>query len=195
MGAARRWYLGGQRWSPPVYLFQDHGVGSKIARCAMPSASISMRRWNTGGRSATVCMRRFVGSGSIASATPSHRALAAALDASLLLNPLVGFLAADDPRVRGTVAAIERELMIDGIVLRYRSETDIDGLPPGEGFFSAVQLLAGQQLQAATARRRSKHSIRAPALAAQRCRPARRGIRSEVAAASVFSHRRSGISP
>jgi carbohydrate kinase (thermoresistant glucokinase family) len=57
------------------------------------------------------------------------------LDASLLLIPLVGFLAADDPRVRGTVAAIERELMIDGLVLRYRSETDIDGLPPGEGFF------------------------------------------------------------
>jgi carbohydrate kinase (thermoresistant glucokinase family) len=57
------------------------------------------------------------------------------LDASLLLIPLVGFLPADDPRVRGTVAAIERELMIDGLVLRYRSETDVDGLPPGEGVF------------------------------------------------------------
>jgi carbohydrate kinase (thermoresistant glucokinase family) len=57
------------------------------------------------------------------------------LDASLLLIPLVGFLPADDPRVRGTVAAIERELMIDGLVLRYRSKTGIDGLPPGEGVF------------------------------------------------------------
>jgi GH15 family glucan-1,4-alpha-glucosidase len=57
------------------------------------------------------------------------------LDASLLLLALVGFLPADDPRVRGTVAAIERELMIDGSVLRYRSKTDIDGLPPGEGVF------------------------------------------------------------
>jgi carbohydrate kinase (thermoresistant glucokinase family) len=57
------------------------------------------------------------------------------LDASLLLIPLVGFLPADDPRVRGTVAAIERELMIDGLVLRYRSKTDIDGLPPGGGVF------------------------------------------------------------
>jgi GH15 family glucan-1,4-alpha-glucosidase len=37
--------------------------------------------------------------------------------------------------VRGTVAAIERELLIDGLVLRYRSETDVDGLPPGEGVF------------------------------------------------------------
>jgi GH15 family glucan-1,4-alpha-glucosidase len=57
------------------------------------------------------------------------------LDASLLLLPLVGFLPADDPRVRGTVAAIERELMIDGLVLRYRTRAEIDGLPPGEGVF------------------------------------------------------------
>jgi carbohydrate kinase (thermoresistant glucokinase family) len=57
------------------------------------------------------------------------------LDASLLLIPLVGFLPADDPRVRGTVAAIERELMIDGLVLRYRTRAEVDGLPPGEGVF------------------------------------------------------------
>jgi carbohydrate kinase (thermoresistant glucokinase family) len=57
------------------------------------------------------------------------------LDASLLLTPMVGFLPADDPRVRGTVAAIERELMVDGLVLRYRTRADIDGLPPGEGVF------------------------------------------------------------
>jgi carbohydrate kinase (thermoresistant glucokinase family) len=57
------------------------------------------------------------------------------LDASLLLIPLVGFLPADDPRVRGTVMAIERELMIDGLVLRYRTQADIDGLMPGEGVF------------------------------------------------------------
>jgi carbohydrate kinase (thermoresistant glucokinase family) len=57
------------------------------------------------------------------------------LDASLLLIPLVGFLPAEDPRVRGTVAAIERELLIDGLVLRYRTQADVDGLPPGEGVF------------------------------------------------------------
>jgi GH15 family glucan-1,4-alpha-glucosidase len=57
------------------------------------------------------------------------------LDASLLLIPLVGFLPADDPRVRSTVATIERELMVDGLVLRYRTESDIDGLTPGEGVF------------------------------------------------------------
>jgi GH15 family glucan-1,4-alpha-glucosidase len=59
------------------------------------------------------------------------------LDASLLQIPIVGFLPADDPRVIGTVAAIERNLMDDGFVLRYRSETAPDGLPPGEGAFLA----------------------------------------------------------
>ena len=60
-----------------------------------------------------------------------------ALDASLLMIPLVGFLPADDPRVVGTVAAIERVLMTDGLVARYAPETDVDGLPPGEGSFLA----------------------------------------------------------
>jgi GH15 family glucan-1,4-alpha-glucosidase len=59
-----------------------------------------------------------------------------ALDANLLLLPLVGFIAVSDPRMRGTVDAIERELMEDGFVYRYRSQDGaIDGLPPGEGVF------------------------------------------------------------
>ena len=58
-----------------------------------------------------------------------------ALDASLLLIPIVGFLPADDPRVLGTVAAIEKDLVVDGFVLRYRTEGGSDGLPPGEGVF------------------------------------------------------------
>ena len=58
------------------------------------------------------------------------------LDASLLLLPLVGFLPADDPRIAGTIAAVERELLQDGFVLRYRThESGVDGLPPGEGVF------------------------------------------------------------
>ena len=57
------------------------------------------------------------------------------LDASLLLIPLVGFLPPSDERVRGTVAAIERELVIDGLVVRYRTEGSVDGLPAGEGVF------------------------------------------------------------
>jgi GH15 family glucan-1,4-alpha-glucosidase len=61
----------------------------------------------------------------------------AALDASLLLIPLVGFLPAADPRVRGTLAAIERNLMRDGFVMRYDTGSGTDGLPPGEGAFLA----------------------------------------------------------
>jgi GH15 family glucan-1,4-alpha-glucosidase len=57
------------------------------------------------------------------------------LDASLLMVPLVGFLPPHDYRVRGTVAAIERDLMRDGFVLRYHAREAIDGLPPGEGVF------------------------------------------------------------
>ena len=57
------------------------------------------------------------------------------LDASLLLIPLVGFLPPDDVRVRGTVEAIQRELMVDGLVMRYATATGVDRLPPGEGAF------------------------------------------------------------
>jgi GH15 family glucan-1,4-alpha-glucosidase len=59
------------------------------------------------------------------------------VDASLLMIALVGFLPADDPRVQGTVAAIEQDLLQDGFVLRYRTERKVDGLPSGEGAFLA----------------------------------------------------------
>jgi GH15 family glucan-1,4-alpha-glucosidase len=57
------------------------------------------------------------------------------LDASLLLIPQVGFLPADDSRVVGTIAAVERRLVVDGLVLRYSTATNVDALPPGEGTF------------------------------------------------------------
>jgi len=59
------------------------------------------------------------------------------LDASLLLLPTTGFLPATDPRVRGTIEAIERDLLVDGFVLRYDTHATDDGLPPGEGAFLA----------------------------------------------------------
>jgi GH15 family glucan-1,4-alpha-glucosidase len=59
------------------------------------------------------------------------------LDASLLLMPVVGFLPGDDPRIHGTIAAIEHRLLIDGFVLRYDTATSYDGFPPGEGAFLA----------------------------------------------------------
>ncbi len=60
------------------------------------------------------------------------------VDASLLMLPLVGFLPADDPRIAGTVTAIEHDLMRDGFLLRYPTEErdePVDGLPAGEGVF------------------------------------------------------------
>jgi GH15 family glucan-1,4-alpha-glucosidase len=57
------------------------------------------------------------------------------LDASLLMMAPVGFLSASDPRIVGTIDAIERNLLRDGFVRRYSETCDIDGLPPGEGAF------------------------------------------------------------
>jgi GH15 family glucan-1,4-alpha-glucosidase len=57
------------------------------------------------------------------------------VDASLLLIPQVGFLPPDDPRIRSTLEAVQQQLLRDGVLLRYRSEEQIDGLPAGEGAF------------------------------------------------------------
>src|SRR5262245_3608391 len=57
------------------------------------------------------------------------------MDASALLIPQVGFLPADDPRVLGTILAVEQKLLRDGFVLRYDTGAANDGLPPGEGAF------------------------------------------------------------
>jgi GH15 family glucan-1,4-alpha-glucosidase len=59
------------------------------------------------------------------------------LDASLLLLPLVGFLPADDPRIQGTVSAVEKHLLKDGFVARYDTTTSVDGLAGDEGVFLA----------------------------------------------------------
>ncbi len=70
------------------------------------------------------------------------------LDAALLLMPLVGFLPGDDPRVKGTVEAIERELMPSGLVMRYNTANVEDGLPPGEGAFLACSFWMVSSLKA-----------------------------------------------
>ena len=59
------------------------------------------------------------------------------LDASLLLLAQVGFIKSDDPRYLGTLAAIERELMVDGFLRRYNTAEASDGMEPGEGVFLA----------------------------------------------------------
>ena len=96
------------------------------------------------------------------------------LDASLLMIPLVGFLPADDPRVRGTVEAIERDLIDDGFVRRYNSDAAVDGLPPGEGAFlpCTFWLADNLALRVAATRPASCSSGCSPP---QRRRPAGRG--------------------
>jgi GH15 family glucan-1,4-alpha-glucosidase len=67
------------------------------------------------------------------------------VDAALLALPTVGYLGYDDPRMLGTVAAIEDELIRDGLVMRYRTETGVDGLPGDEHPFLACSFwLVGQ---------------------------------------------------
>ena len=83
------------------------------------------------------------------------------LDASLLLLPSVGFLPATDPRILGTIAAVERELLVDGFVMRYNTDHTEDGLPPGEGAFLACSFwLADAYVWSAGRRTRSGCSKR-----------------------------------
>jgi GH15 family glucan-1,4-alpha-glucosidase len=70
------------------------------------------------------------------------------LDAALLLMPAVGFLPGSDQRVKSTVRAIERELMRDGLVMRYNTAKVSDGLPPGEGVFLACSFWMVSSLKA-----------------------------------------------
>jgi GH15 family glucan-1,4-alpha-glucosidase len=80
------------------------------------------------------------------------------LDASLLLIPLVGFLPATDPRVQGTLGAIEDKLLINGeFILRYETDNPADGLPEGEGAFLACSfwLVANYILQGRYAQARN----------------------------------------
>ncbi len=105
------------------------------------------------------------------------------LDASLLLIPLAGFLPHDDPRVAGTTAAIERELLQDGFVLRYSHGGQQDGLPPGEGAFLACSFWLVDNWHMQGRAGGCAGAVREAAGAAQRPRPAQRGIRPEGQAA------------
>ncbi|MDM4761787.1 glycoside hydrolase family 15 protein [Galbitalea sp. SE-J8] len=67
------------------------------------------------------------------------------VDASLLTLSAIGFVAPDDPRMLATVAAIESDLMVGGLVYRYRTETGVDGLPAGENPFLACSFWLVEQ--------------------------------------------------
>jgi GH15 family glucan-1,4-alpha-glucosidase len=104
-----------------VRAVEEHGLDGPADRWREIRASIH----------AEVCERGYdQGLGSFVQSYGSQE-----LDASLLLIPLVGFLPGSDRRVRGTIEAIERDLLQDGLLLRYRTHSEVDGLPPGEGVF------------------------------------------------------------
>ena len=85
---------------------------------------------------------------------------AKAVDASLLLIALVGFLPPTDERVVGTVSAVQQELCQDGFVLRYRSSDSDDGLPPGEGAFLPCSFWLADNLSLAGKRRQATELYR-----------------------------------
>ena len=120
---------------------------------------------------------------------------ATALDASLLLLPLMRFLPPDDPRIRATVLAIADELTVDGLVLRYRVEETDDGLSGEEGTLHDLLVLAG------VGARRDRRGRARPASCASGCWPTparssstpRRSTRT-AAGTSATSRRRSPTS-
>jgi GH15 family glucan-1,4-alpha-glucosidase len=78
------------------------------------------------------------------------------LDASLLMIPLVGFLPPLDPRVAGTVEAVQRELLHDGFVRRYPTAAEVDGLPTGEAAFLACTFWLADNLALLGRRREAR---------------------------------------
>jgi GH15 family glucan-1,4-alpha-glucosidase len=111
-----------------VRLIEELGAGGEEGRRMLPHLAALRERIH-----AEVCERGF--NPSVGAFTQSYGA--EELDASVLVIPHYGFLPGTDPRMRGTVAAIERGLMRDGFVLRYGTEHGTDGLPGSEGAFLA----------------------------------------------------------
>jgi GH15 family glucan-1,4-alpha-glucosidase len=107
---------------------REFGIGGDEGMRMLPRLAALAERIH-----AEVCDRGF--NPRIGAFTQSYGS--ADLDASVLVIPHVGFLPGSDPRVQGTVAAIEKKLVRDGFVLRYATEAGADGLPGSEGAFLA----------------------------------------------------------
>ena len=107
---------------------QEFGIGGEEGRKILPHISSLRERVHT-----EVCERGF--NPQLGAFTQSYGS--ETLDASVLLIPYYGFLPGSDPRMSGTVAAIEKHLLRDGFLLRYDTEQSNDGLPGSEGAFLA----------------------------------------------------------
>ena len=136
LARARRGHLGGARAAPRLHPLEGHGVGRVRPRreggrgvrargARRPVEGLSRRDPQRGVRAG---LRR----------RAQHLHAVLRLDRARRQHaddPAGRLPPADDPRVVGTVDAIQRELLVDGFVLRYPSEDGVDGLPPGEGAF------------------------------------------------------------
>jgi GH15 family glucan-1,4-alpha-glucosidase len=111
-----------------VRSISELGIGGEEARQVLPHLQALRARIHS-----EVCERGF--NPRVGAFTQSYGS--EALDASVLVIPHYGFLPASDPRMLGTVAAIEKGLLRDGFVLRYATEAGADGLPGSEGAFLA----------------------------------------------------------
>ncbi len=139
LGPTRPGHVGKPRRPAAVHVFQGDGLGGAGPGGAECGAGLTLqRRWIAGGRCATPSTRLSATAASISEMNSFVQVFGGKqLDASLLLIPMMGFLPIDDPRVTGTVAAIEAQLMPHGFVLRYDTSDSKDGLVGGEGAFLA----------------------------------------------------------
>ena len=116
------------------------------------------------------------------------------MDASLLIIPQVGFLPGDDPRVLGTIAAIEDDLLRDGLLLRYRTETGVDGWPATSTRSSPARSGWSRRTPTPAAPTTRDELMERLLALCQRRRPAQRGVRRARAAGwpgnfpQAFSH-------
>ena len=193
---ARRGHLGSARRAAALHALEGDGVGRVRSRGALDRgvrprrAARALARGSRRDSSRGVRARLRSGAERVRPVFRRRQAL----DASLLLIPIVGFLPPDDPRVRGTVAAIERRLAARRIraALRHRRR---DRRPAARrGRVPRLQLLARRQLCAAGPLRRGARLVRSPVGVAQRRRAAGGGIRpASPSASSAISPRRSRI--
>jgi len=110
---------------------REFGLEGPVERWEQLRAELAAEIESKGWDPILGCYTQFYGSGTV--------------DASLLQLPQLGYLAADDPRMLGTVKALEDNLLRDGLLLRYQTETGVDGLPGGEHPFLACSFWLVEQ--------------------------------------------------
>ena len=186
-----RGHLGGARRAAALRVEQGHVLGrAGPRRPAGPDARRARVRRASGRRSPTRSTPTSATNGVDERGVFVQRYGSTALDASLLLLPLMRFLPPDDPRIRATVLAIADELTVDGLVLRYRVEETDDGLSGEEGTFTICSFWLVSALVEIGEVDARPQAVRAAAGVRQPARALRRGDRPATAAGTWATSRR-----